>query len=593
MKLSSSCLFLISGIASARSSSPDAAPPSNNDECGVYLAPSTIPGAGLGMYAGKSYGKGEHVTYGDVIFPIIELNWHNGHENFFWLWDEYTWSFSVEEHMEFETESASDLSAASPGIGAALNCMLSLVNLEDTFSQCDNAGLHRSKDPGAGAITPYHGRGSKAAQPIHMGDELFIDYGENYFESRGKTYGQIPMKDNFNEADVLLYNFHHLQSEVLKYYPDSLQQDLWKLITDLNTRTTNALPSSLENATAEVLRKGGTGRMYEDRSRHSLEWLQEHGQCMDNIRNGMSEIPQAGRGAFATRFLPAGSLVAPAPLIHIPNRTQLVMYETMPPDNAVISRNTSQPVHQQLLLNYCFGHADSNVLMSPYGVLVNLINHGSGAKANTKIVWSKDMRHPEWLDQPPKVMEGDWHSGLSFDFVALRDIQKDEEVLIDYGPEWQAAWDEHVAKWEAPPGADMYDAAYELNGIQQVDSILPTMAEGGYGGSVKLWIHGAYIAIAGHEVNSDFARAEIHDRYEDTATGEIRYRTQTFGEVDDVDETEVEFRLMLWSLPRDAFVFDDLPYTRDHVQPWSFRHSIAIPDDIFPEAWKLNSTETI
>ena len=37
-----------------------------------------------------------------------------------------------------------------------------------------------------------------------------------------------------------------------------------------------------------------------------LEWLQKHGRCMDNIRDGVSQIPHAGRGAFARRFISKG-----------------------------------------------------------------------------------------------------------------------------------------------------------------------------------------------------------------------------------------------------------------------------------------------
>ena len=48
-------------------------------ECGVYLAPSTIPGAGMGMFAGnKEYQEGDIVTLGDLVVPVFELDWHNG-----------------------------------------------------------------------------------------------------------------------------------------------------------------------------------------------------------------------------------------------------------------------------------------------------------------------------------------------------------------------------------------------------------------------------------------------------------------------------------------------------------------------------------
>jgi SET domain-containing protein len=44
-----------------------------------------------------------------------------------------------------------------------------------------------------------------------------------------------------------------------------------------------------------------------------------------------------------------------------------------------------------------------------------------------------------------------------FEFVALRDIQEGEEILINYGQEWQDAWDAHVAKWTPPKYSESYD----------------------------------------------------------------------------------------------------------------------------------------
>lgn len=41
-------------------------------ECGVYLAPSTIPGAGLGMFAGKNYTTWEPIGPADVIIPVAD-----------------------------------------------------------------------------------------------------------------------------------------------------------------------------------------------------------------------------------------------------------------------------------------------------------------------------------------------------------------------------------------------------------------------------------------------------------------------------------------------------------------------------------------
>jgi hypothetical protein len=54
--------------------------------CGVYLAPSTIPGAGLGLFAGHAYEPNDVVTKGDIIISLSELDWHNGFELYFFLW---------------------------------------------------------------------------------------------------------------------------------------------------------------------------------------------------------------------------------------------------------------------------------------------------------------------------------------------------------------------------------------------------------------------------------------------------------------------------------------------------------------------------
>jgi hypothetical protein len=69
--------------------------------CGIWLAPSTIPGAGLGMYAGRDFEEGESLqqnhlgeAVGDPVIPIVDHGSHNirigGSKGM--LWDEYTWS---------------------------------------------------------------------------------------------------------------------------------------------------------------------------------------------------------------------------------------------------------------------------------------------------------------------------------------------------------------------------------------------------------------------------------------------------------------------------------------------------------------------
>jgi hypothetical protein len=63
----------------------------NSSQCGVYLAMSTLPGTGIGMFAGKSFKKGDvMMPAGDHLVPIVDVELNHG-TNFFFLWDEYTW----------------------------------------------------------------------------------------------------------------------------------------------------------------------------------------------------------------------------------------------------------------------------------------------------------------------------------------------------------------------------------------------------------------------------------------------------------------------------------------------------------------------
>jgi len=62
-----------------------------DNPCGIWLAPSTIKGAGLGMFAGKDFqAEDSLLPTGDSVIGIVDISLHNGdrhHEAF--LWDEY------------------------------------------------------------------------------------------------------------------------------------------------------------------------------------------------------------------------------------------------------------------------------------------------------------------------------------------------------------------------------------------------------------------------------------------------------------------------------------------------------------------------
>jgi len=458
------------------------------------------------------------------------------------------------------------------------------------------------------------GRRFTATKYIKPFSELYASYGEDYFNGRS-VYDFVPFSQHYDTADELIQtyigNVTSWQEEDAtedKYLKsENFEHELWDFIVQLRnvwdkSKVMFALPGK-DSTTIDdlklLLEFGGSRFQGYNDTVKDQEWMDEHGQCMDNTRDGISDIPFAGRGAFATRFIPKGGLVAPAPLIHLPNRSTLTIYDHMITPEGKWQRNVDSPSHHQLLLNYCFGHRDSSLLLCPYGYLNFHINH-SHKNPNSKVVWTdkKRLRHPEWFDMPISQWGTVFHSGLSLDFVALRDIEKGEEITIDYGIEWETAWQEHVKNFDPPrPG---YRPAFELNDM--VDLKIPTAFE-----PLENQLEGVITFCRSYYFpeDHDFSPYKF-DTDEDTDEGadwhytcrvlmrhdnnrytvEVFHRERWLNKFDIYEQHKDTPLYILFDVPRDAMFFRDKVYARDHHQPWAFRHEMGLPDDIFPDVWK-------
>jgi hypothetical protein len=594
----------------------------------MYLAPSSIPGSGLGMYVGNmTYKVDELVTYEDVVIPIFERDWHSNVKGNF-LWDEYIWNGPVFDGMDEEMENGDmdEIAVASPGVGSAANSYMALVNVDDSSILMDNAQLS-SDSPGRGAFTIFHGRSWFATEPMRPGQEVFVAYGNRYFRTRSRIYGYLPLPsdddggdDDYTRADDLLNRMldvtldnerleKHLKNNNKKNnkkgwssflsspsnHPEETSNPLANIFADLHalvvstselfkkSRILNAIPRNA-SMVETILEDGGTAWQHFNRSIKDLEWLEENGQCMDNIRHQTSTIPHAGRGAFATRAIPKGGLVSPAPLIHIQDSEMIEMFFDLKRNRkGLFVPDRTGRWSYQLIINYCFGHEESHLLLCPYGLLSSLINH-SHDKPNTKIQWAKEMRHKEWLQQPIEKWGDTYHTGLQFDFVATRDIAKGEEILIDYGDAWQKAWDEHVESFHVPE-PKTYVPAYELNSIIH-ELEFRTVDDREYElDNVRLHCNWDYLRRKGilKPRNAGYQACEIIRKLKEDS-----YLVRLLSWEDEDDNSKYTPGKLVWGLPKDAFYFRDLPFTRDHHQVWAFRHAMQIPDEIFPDVWKNN-----
>jgi hypothetical protein len=109
--------------------------------------------------------------------------------------------------MKFEAMTA-DIEALCPGLDCVINCNLALINVDKATPVYDEAGLHRARDPAAGSITPYHNGTTVVTRRIPPGGELFKFYGDSWFFTRTKDFGNIPLTTNYTQEEQLLKSFN-------------------------------------------------------------------------------------------------------------------------------------------------------------------------------------------------------------------------------------------------------------------------------------------------------------------------------------------------------------------------------------------------
>ena len=424
-----------------------------------------------------------------------------------------------------------------PGLGAAINCNFELNNVEHKTPQLDSAGLHRSQDPGVGAFTYWHDTPNIATRDIQSGEELFIDYGKEWFEARAEAMGSKEPKD------------------------------------------------------ADPSKNGGGGG--NPSSIRSQEWLKEHGICYDNLYANLSTISQAGRGAFAKRFFPKDSVVSPAPVLQL--KKEHLFHE--PTDK------------YELLFNYAYGHPDSPILLLPYSSIVNFINHNS-QHPNVKLRWSTSPLHRNDFLQlsPEQVFKQRF--GLMMEFVALRDIYPHEEIFLDYGVEWERAWQKHVNDWSTPvPEVEMHMTAEEAMakiGILTEDE----QTTKSYPKNVRTACffndneHTFYEHVNDDDDDDFFKTFKVnkwHSRNDEclrwctilerrtTNDNEVVYdvliEPQTAHLLEDCILPDDEI-FYVNNVPSNKVTLVDVEYSRDQHLPYAFRHFIPLPDNLYPDTWK-------
>lgn len=605
------------------------------DACRLWMAPSTTtsPAAPkLGLYAGVNYEQNATVGRPEIAIPLIDFmnNWNRQTEldsRILDFLEGYCWTG---DYAGSKFESVHSNVAAIPGYGILANYHSGTFNvdwvpgsvlLRDRSSVTKQGVAH----PSRGAITPFYNLTMKATQSIKAGMEIFANFGEVWDGNHTDDIFQDKLtRWDYMQADQVLDKI----LEFMNKYDDEMTPKIKEEVLDFlfgkvlgtaagsRAKVIRSLLPSHPGKLQAVKDMGGTFQYRNTDLVKTPKWLRKHGTCMDNLKSGISTISEAGRGAFATRKISKGDVVAPAPMLQIPNKDLMKMYafETFYDDGEngeyLAPNKNNEPIGQQLMINYCYGHPESSLLLLPIGGIMNLINHKpTGKGANAKIQWSN---HKHWGNRGevahmspenlvnPRAM----HIHIVMEIVATRDIEKDEEVFIDYGSEWAEAWDEYMKGWNAKHGKDSkwslkaedlveeyktkpYKTQSELKnspyptGVTTACFTLTKEVEDGEardtedGTPIAIWVGPtSFEKISGLNMQE----CEIVGRSEKPEDGSFYNYTARMELADEMYEVK--------EIPQYAITMIDKPYTSDIFAKDTFRHSIGIPDAMFPQAWR-------
>ena len=213
--------------------------------------------------------------------------------------------------------------------------------------------MNRFRDPGAGAFSYHTGRQFFVDRDVKAGEELFLNYGHCQREGSSDSADwstTIPMVEDYHMAAKILWE------ALTKPGAHSVPKNVNKYVTAL-------LHSSARDELMAVL-KSGKVKSHRDfvpfvakhlaTTPRTPEWVKSNGMCLEHLLAGKSQIPQAGQGAIVQHTVRKGEIVVPVPLLQVVDKEALDMHD----DDGNLEGS-------QLLVNYCFGHPESSMLLCP------------------------------------------------------------------------------------------------------------------------------------------------------------------------------------------------------------------------------------
>jgi SET domain len=610
----------------------------------IWIAPSSVRGVnGYGIFTTRNLKAGESILGGpDGVAIPFEPYLHrdvpdrNDRHHFLGLFGEYMWGRGIPDHSTYEADRGYVLDYQI-GFGSLPNhhCVLAYLDILYPDPPYVDSLADRFRDPSAGAFSYNRGREFVVTSPLRAGDEIFLNYGYCARSGQSPAWTQhMYVTQDFQDAATLIQQHLRQPASSQLYHAETGQLLVPPETSEL---VASLLPQSQDAITALYRRYAYSGTALtrevaqQSLNRQTPESIRSTGVCLDNLVARQSTLKVAGQGAFAQRRIRAGKVITPAPFLHVLNKASLDVYGS-----------DGTPNGTQLLLNYCWGHGASTILLCPNTNAV-MINHCSARTRecgphgpNAAYRWASDPVTAEWLALSVEELRHQSGRGLAMEIVALRDIPPGEEVFLDYGVEWEEAWMAHLSRWKPPsrpPGTwisardandkqgPILDALVARNLTQTIDH--PYLFTGCVYWATDMDFHEVYQqqkltwqgSMPEDELLGTFSDPGDMFTYPDPARGyghhpdRMHWPCTVLRQENDAGSRYLvrihqapwwsatnqgaslpwhtnKLPRLLRNYPRSSIHYFVHPYTSDQHLPGVFRHELRIRDDLFPTQWK-------
>jgi hypothetical protein len=354
--------------------------------CSLYLAPSKIPNAGRGVFAGKYFDINDLVDIGPTL--LIRSNDCTDTQL-----EDYVFGSDHEDYSMVAFGPPS-LFNSHPNKSLYYNWQPQKIRSDGQFEEFTIApqSVMNHNMP----YTTYTRTIFYALRVIEDGEELLSHYGDGWFEARDMSDSADSSAADCSETETCPYN------------------------EDISQPKEQAAPIQDPHVAS---------------SDSEEQAMMEDKVCLSDIDVRTSSIPDAGLGVFATRDFKQGELITVSPILTLPRgmvdstiMTSLLMnYCIADPngDSAIVLF----PIAKAALFNHRLAPHD-NVEMKWF--FWGQRHHPASSSNNIPL--------QEVVDVDPDTLVASPVAPLDMGFYAKRDICEGEELFLNYGDDWDSAW---------------------------------------------------------------------------------------------------------------------------------------------------------